>query len=163
MLCINADGVINGFEFNIAHRNRDEIARDGLRHREIPIPILVLTILRGAHERQQSVWNAQARIIGQANSGRILNRQHGARVNRLGLREEIRLFLPSRLRRGQPLQAFRAWARLIDNPQPRGLGPNIDGHSRAQDRVGLGQCIIRGHPAVLCLEGDGFNEDIFCI
>ena len=119
-------------ERQVARRQRDQVRRNrGWSRRNAavgPAHAALITARRPCGVRDP-------RRVGDADAGRVLQRDPAARVDRLRLRVEERMLLARGLRRIEPLEAgCRRRGRVADAHQ--GPPPQPDVQRRAEDRIG---------------------------
>src|SRR5690606_2523449 len=113
-LCVHTRSRTNGLEFEIADTERDQIRRDGLGHAKRVIAVADrIDLISRAHDRKEFWRRSDARLVRQSDSWRVLQRDPAARMDRLRLGIQKRMFPASRLRRLEPLQAARVGRRLV--------------------------------------------------
>ena len=147
-LRVHARPMAQGRERQIAGRDGQQVGRDALRHRE-PIRSAAsgCRVARGAHDRDQLGRRPDGRAVGQADLGRVLNRDPASGVDGLRLREEKRMLPPGGLRRREPLEPGSARPRRVTHPHAVGVRRKRDPERSAEDRIGRAQRKLHGPPA----------------
>ena len=113
---VDAGALADGAKFQLADRQRKQIRRDALRHREaVDVVGGQLGVIVGTHDGPQSGRRVNLGVVGDTDLRRILQRNPAAGVYRLGLRVQKRIGLAGGLRRRQPLQARCLGPRLVRN------------------------------------------------
>ena len=125
-------------EVDLAHRQRQKVGGDGLRH---PEPVDAVGSGPGrvfrAHQRGQPRRHADRRLVGEALGRRVLAGHPAPRVDGLPLAEQEGMFLSVRLPRVEPLQpGGRGRGRVVDVHDAR-VGRDLDRERAAQmlDRI----------------------------
>ena len=137
----------NLHSLHVAHRQRQEVRRDGHVLFKLERTLAVASIRgfadrNGGHERGQGVRGGHLGAVSHLGAGGILAREQRPRVNRLALREQVRVFSPGGLLGPEPLNSGRGRRRAIrnDNVERRvllHLLVELDNERRAHHRVGF--------------------------
>jgi hypothetical protein len=142
-----------GGEADVPAGQGDQVRRHRLAHAEAPGAVGPAPQLLGAHHRRQASGGAHGRVVGDADAGRVLQRDPAARVDGLALGEQERLLAIAGLLGGQPLQRFRPLGGAVGDLHLAVAGLQLDRQRRAPDLVRDAE-LVGARLAVQASDGD---------
>ncbi len=161
---VHARTLAHGFEFEVAHGERDEVGRNRLRHAERELAVQFRAgIVVGAHHRPQRRRRAHRRVVRDAHARRILERDETACVDRLRLGVKERMALARGLLRFEPLQRQCIRRRLVADGHARGIGWHLHGQWRAKVVRGLAHREGGVDKNVVMPGAHGFDRKAACV